>query len=238
MVGFLLGNVVLAYVSNGYTVEFIYFKEIIIASIALLAVPKSLKIDIEEFTGLSKLLPLGMEKTLTSSKETIDKLNNVSDTLNQMAKTYEVDDQDTEIKKKENLNIFTANLLDAIDLYKDNLLYDDLSKTDSEITSKIFNMLLDKQEIDRENLLKCFRQCNSYIVGFDDKNVSKFLEDNIKQMLRAINTAYKISKSDFIWNKKLDENKKSLEIQIKGVSSAITTIAEEIATTNKIDRKI
>ena len=49
IVGFTLGNVVLAYVSNGYTVELIHFKEILIASIGLLAVPKTLEIPIEEF---------------------------------------------------------------------------------------------------------------------------------------------------------------------------------------------
>ena len=46
IVGFCIGNIVLAYVSNGYTVELIHFKEILIASIALLAVPKNISINI------------------------------------------------------------------------------------------------------------------------------------------------------------------------------------------------
>ena len=46
VIGFALGNIVLAYVANGSTVELIHFKEILIASIGLLAVPKTLQIDI------------------------------------------------------------------------------------------------------------------------------------------------------------------------------------------------
>ena len=77
---------------------------------------------------------------------------------------------------------------------------------------------MDKQEIDREALLKIFAECNSYIVGFDDKEVSKYLEENISQMIRAINMAYKISKSNFVWLKKMEENKK------KGENSALIVL--------------
>ena len=58
IVGFAIGNVILAYVSNGYTVELIHFKEILVASIGLLAIPKTIHIDIEEFIGKSKLFPV------------------------------------------------------------------------------------------------------------------------------------------------------------------------------------
>ena len=88
--------------------------------------------------------------------------------------------------------------------------------------------MLDYQEIDREALLKIFADCNSYIVGFDDKEVSQYLEENISQMISVINIAYKISKSNFVWQKKMEENKKTLETQLKGVSKAISGIAKEI----------
>ena len=41
VVGFALGNVILAYVSNGYTVELIHFKEILIAFIRIISCTKS-----------------------------------------------------------------------------------------------------------------------------------------------------------------------------------------------------
>ena len=57
IIGFGLGNVLLAYVSNGYTTELILFKEILIASIGLLVIPRDFKIELEEFIGNSKFLP-------------------------------------------------------------------------------------------------------------------------------------------------------------------------------------
>lgn len=229
IVGFALGNVVLAYVSNGYTVELIHFKEILVASIALLAVPKNVSLDIEEFMAGPRLLPLGRERTLQNSKQTAEKLNYVSDTIEQIASSYEENKQiDEKAKREENKQIFIAELLAELEPYRDNLLYEDMSNTQGVILDKVFTYLLDKQEIEREALLKIFADCNSYIVGFDDKEVSKYLEENINQIIRAINLAYKISKSNFVWQKKIEENQKTMETQLKGVSKAISGIAKEI----------
>ena len=98
----------------------------------------------------------------------------------------------------------------------------------SKIIDEIFELLLDKQEINREQLLEIFARCNSYIIGFDDKNISEYLEENIAQMVRVINMSYKISKSSFVWQKKLQENKKNIKEQLTGVSKAISNIAENI----------
>lgn len=229
IIGFCLGNIVLAYVSNGYTVELIHFKEILIASIGLLAVPKSIQINIKEFVGNSKLLPVFPDRALNKSKETAERLNNVSDTIQEMAKTYKT--RETEIEKvpvQSNKEIFISELLDNLSGYEDNMLYDDISKTDGPIVDEIFKVLVDKQEITRESLLEIFAKCNSYIVGFDDKKISEFLEENIAQMVRVINMSYKISKSNFVWQKKFEENKKNIETQLQGVSRAISNIAENI----------
>ena len=96
------------------------------------------------------------------------------------------------------------------------------------IVNEIFEVLLDKQEIKREDLLEIFAKCNSYIIGFDDNKISEYLEENISQMLRIINMSYKISKSSFVWQRKLDENKKNIENQLQGVSKAISNIASNI----------
>ena len=225
IIGFCLGNVVLAYVSNGYTVELIYFKEILIASIGLLAVPKSIQINIEEFFGSSRCLPTSPAGTLTQTKQTAEKLNNVSQTIKQMAKSYS---EEEKIPEESNLQIFTTELTDNLRGYEQNMLYDDISNTEGKIVKEIFDVLTDKQEITREDLLKIFADCNSYIVGFDDKQISEFLDDNITQMVRVINMSYKISKSSFVWQKKMEENKKNLQNQLNGVSKAISNLAQNI----------
>lgn len=229
IIGFCLGNIVLAYVSNGYTVELIHFKEILIASIGLLAIPKSIQINIEEFMGNSKLLPVFPDRALNKSKETAERLNNVSDTIQEMAKSYKIEkNQAQEETVQSNKDIFISELLDNLNGYENNMLYEDMTKTEGPIVDEIFKLLIDKQEITREQLLDIFAKCNSYIVGFDDKKISEYLEENISQMIRVINMSYKISKSNFVWQKKFEENKKNIETQLQGVSKAISSIAENI----------
>ena len=108
------------------------------------------------------------------------------------------------------------------------MLYDDISKVEGDIVNQLFDILVDKQEITRKDLLQVFANCNSYIVGFEDKQISQYLEDNISQMVRVLNMSYKISKSNFVWMKKLEENKKNMESQLKGVSKAISNLAQDI----------
>ena len=180
IVGFCLGNIVLAYVSNGYTVELIHFKEILIASIGLLAVPKSVQINIKEFVGNSKLLPVFPDRALNKSKETAERLNNVSDTIQEMAKTYKIQENE-QIQEpiQSNKDIFVSELLDNLSGYENNMLYEDISKVDGPIVDEIFKTLVDKQEMTRKSLLEIFAKCNSYIVGFDDNQISEYLEENI-----------------------------------------------------------
>ena len=240
IIGFLLGNIVLAYVSNGYTVELIHFKEILIASIGLLAVPKTLKIDLEEFIGSSKLLPVVPNRALNKSKEMVENLNNVSEAIQEMATTYrgvEMTTFEANTEKNTNKQIFIAELLNTLEPYKDNMLYEDIADTDGKIVNEIFELLLDKQEINQEDLLKIFAKCNSYIVGFDDKEISKYLEENILQIVRCINISYKVSKVNFIWRKKVEENNKNMEKQLNGVSKAIKNMAKNLEKDSEIEEK-
>ena len=232
VIGFALGNIVLAYVSNGYTVELIHFKEILVASIGLLLVPKDLKIDLEEFIGNSKFLPYSSGRALNKSKEVAESLNNVSKAIENIAGTYEEDKENKDIKinkqYEENKKIFITELLNNLENYKENMLYDDISNVKGDIIDKIFKLLIDKQEISRKELLQIFADCNSYIIGFEDKDISKKLEENIMQIVRTINISYAQSKSDFIWKKKIEQNNKNVGKQLKDVSKAIGSMAKNL----------
>ena len=230
IIGFCLGNVILAYVANGNTIELIHFREILIASIGLLAVPKSVQINIEEFIGNNKFLPSFGNNTLNRSSETAEKLNNVSETIQEMADSIKPENEENiEENSKSNKDIFITELLDNLQGYENNILYEDIKKTDGPIIDKIFNILLSKQQIDKDDLLNVFAECNSYILGFDDKQTNKYLEENISQMVRVINMSYKISKTNFVWQKKLEENKKNTKEQLNGVSKAISNLANNLA---------
>ena len=238
IIGFMIGAGILAYISNGGTSELILFKEILIASIGLLAVPKNIQINIEEFLGKSNLLPVSPAGTLTRSKEneTADKLNNVSSALKDIANTYKDSINEDEILVS-NRNIFISELLNQLDNKKDNMLYEDLTKMENNITEEIFNILVKKQKIDRKDLLETFVKFNSFIVGFEDTEISEYLEKNIEEAITCINNAYKISKSNFVLQKKLSENKKTMSTQLGEVSKAISDIAEDIKQDIQIDNK-
>lgn len=228
IIGFVLGNVVLAYVSNGFSVELIHFEEILIASIGLLVFPKNLDIELEEFIGNNKLFPIIPSRALNKSKEIVENLNNVSEAIQTMAKTYKNTEPKTfeeNTEKNENKQIFISELLNNLEPYKDNMLYEDVTNVDGDIINKIFELLIDKQEITNQDLIKIFAECNSYIVGFEDENINKYLNENISQIVRNINVAYKISKSNFIWKKKEEQSKTNMEKQLNEVSKAIKNMA-------------
>ena len=213
-------------------------KEIIIASVALLAVPSKINIPIEELIGKSKFLPSFMGNSLTQGKETANKLNVVSQTIQSMAETYNEKEEKVDTNSAEDdKNIFISELLNNLDNIKDNILYDDLAKTESKLVNDIFLFLLEKQEITRKELLEIFAKNNSYIVGANDEKVSPYLENNIKEALNAINSAFRVGKANFVCKEKIKENKKTMKTQLGQISKAISDIAVQIEENNLEENK-
>ena len=223
IVGFLAGNGILLYASKGTATDLVVFKEALIASLGLLAIPKWVGIDIEELVKSDNMLPEYNKRGLEQSKETIDQLNMVSETIKDIASTYQ-ERNDTNMYFK-NRQAFITELLNNLDGLEENMLYDDMTQTENKIVNELFDILLDKQEIDREDLLKTFAKFNNYIVQYNDEKISKRMNNDIEQIVKAVNYAYKISKSNFIWEEKVKSNKKNVQAQLDGVSKAISSIA-------------
>ena len=234
IVGFILGNVLLTYVANGNVVPIILFREILIASIALLAIPKNVGIEIEDLFGKEKLLPETTGRSLEENKETIYKLNNISETISEMAKSYKeaaatiVDDEELEKQEEYNKNIFVNELKNSLDGLEENIIYDDIYN-DEDIQKDIYKCLLEKEIITKKDLLNIFALHNSYIVGSNIDDNNKSLEKDLSRIIKSINYAYRISNLNFIWKKKVDESKKNVSTQLEGVSEAISNLAEEIS---------
>ena len=223
IVGFLAGNGILLYASKGTATDLVVFKEALIASLGLLAIPKWAGINIEELVKSDNMLPEYNKRGLEQSKETIDQLNMVSETIKDIASIYQ-EKNDTNMYFK-NRQAFITELLNNLDGLEENMLYDDMTQTESKIVNELFDILLDKQEIDREDLLKTFAKFNNYIVQYNDEKISKRMNNDIEQIVKAVNYAYKISKSNFIWEEKVKSNKKNVQAQLDGVSKAISSIA-------------
>ena len=70
------------------------------------------------------------------------------------------------------------------------MLYEDLTKMENKITEELFYILVKKQKIERKDLLETFAKYNSFIVGFEDTEISNYLEKNIEEVITCVNNAY------------------------------------------------
>ena len=114
IIGFLLGNIILSYAANGNTHSVIMVQEILIASIGLLAMPKNMKINIEDFVKDIKYLPKAPDNRLEQKEDMVYKLNNVSDAISEMANTYKEAAatvlEENEVEYTKNKEIFVTEL--------------------------------------------------------------------------------------------------------------------------------
>ena len=150
----------------------------------------------------------------------------MSEAVEQMANSYTDENEKQEELKENNKQIFITELLNATESLEDNILYDNISNVEGEIVNEIFEELLKKQFIKEKDLIDIFAKNNNYIVGFDDDE--RPVKEEVQRMTRAINSAYRVSKMNFIWTKKLKEEKKNVGSQLNGVSKAISAIAEDL----------
>ena len=233
IVGFILGNAILTYVTNGNTGQIIYLQEILIASLGLLLVPASIQIDIEELFGKTKLLQEGASSVLQENKEMIYRLNNVSETISDIADTYKEAAativEEEELEEKQNQKIFVEELLNRLDGLENNILYEDMQNIEeSDMIDDIFKTFVNNQKMTRKDLLDIFASHNNYIIGFDNVELSINIEKDIEKIVAVMNEAYHISKVNFIWQHKIEENKKTMVNQLDGVSRVISSLASDI----------
>ena len=232
IVGFTIGNVVLAYVANGYMADLIVFQEILIASLGLLAIPKNIEINIEDLVGSTKLLPEVTPRDLEENKDTIYKLNSMSETIYDMAESYGeaaatiLSDKELKAQEKSNMDMFVEELKKNLEELEDNMLYEEMYYPTEKLITDIFNYLLDNDVITEKEFVKILEKNNNYIVSFD--NTKSQANEDIYKIVKAINYSYRVSKINFIWKKKMDESKKNVSEQLKGVSQAILKMAQDI----------
>ena len=240
VVGFILGNVLLSYVSNGNTAQIIAFREILIAALGLLIVPKNIKIDIQDLYKDTKLLPETTGRTLEENKETVSKLHNLSETISQMAKEYgEVATTVATTKEKTqesfNQETFEKELKHNLEGKEENLLYDDIYYNEEGILEEIFEILTKKEVITKKEIILTFAKHNNYIMGFQEKKDDQDyeVEEEIEEIVRILNSSYRVSKLNFLLSKKINENRKSVSTQLSGVSEVISNLAEKIEEKNE-----
>lgn len=221
IVGFIIGNMLLTYATNGNTIQIIYFKEILVASLGLLLVPKNIEINISEFFPKDKFLPAGASYRLEENKDTIQKLNTVAETIQEISNVYTNEN-------KKNKEIFIEELNKNINGMEENILYEDISNPNTEIIDDIFKELNENEKLNNEKLINIFQNHNNYLIGFDNEEANTNIQTDIGNIVDTINNSYKMSKINFICNQKINENKKTLSHQLSGVSKVIDSLAKDI----------
>ncbi len=167
----------------------------------------------------------GGTRTIENTTDTVYKLNTVSETINEMSKNYkdESNEEDTENKEK-----FIQTLLDKLDKIKDNILYEELIDEENGLVYEIYDILLKKNSITKDDLVKLLENRNEYILGFDDFDTNFKVEESVNIVVRLINETYKIFNVNNLWKHKIQENKKVIASQLGGVSRAISSVAKSI----------
>lgn len=219
IIGFILGNAILTYVANGNTVPVITIREILIASLGLLLLPKNINIDISDIIGKTKLLPTTGGQ-IEGDKETIYKLNSVSETISEMAKSYK-EVAATTIETEEEIQndskrMFREELLNNIEDFSANILYEDIIEAEDEILNDIYELLEEKEEINQKELIHIFEKNNNYIIGLNNNDEGNLeINNDLNQIVKAINQTYRINKLNLIWKQKEASNKQILANQLR-----------------------
>ena len=90
------------------------------------------------------------------------------------------------------------------------------------------NVLEKDEEIDKDKLLKLLEDNNNYIIGLDNEETKKTIEENLEQIVKTINHTYRINKLNLVWKQREASNKKTLANQLGGVSKVISSLADDI----------
>ncbi len=207
IIGFCVGNAVLTYVTNGNTAPIITIREILVASLGLLLIPKETKINIEDIIPQMKCFPVtsGVLKG-----ETIEKLNTVSETIADMARSYNESAKENLSLEEENREQFVDELYNNLEDIEENLFYDDLIDN-QDILYNIYDELLEKNEMDLESIVNALeKNCESKI-DYEAEDVKKDLND----IVRLVNATFRIHKLNIMWKIKEANNKKVLATQLR-----------------------
>lgn len=233
IVGFILGNVIIAYSANGGTKNIIMFQEILIAACGLLALPKTTKFDIESIFPNTKMLPAPIGK-IEASPETMLKLDSISETISQMSKSYQKD-----TSYENNLKAFEFELQKSMPDLENNILYDYVEENFEDLAKDVFDYIIKEGVLTQNGMVAIFTKHNIYILNSDEDKSDVKMLDSVRKVVKFYNSAFNTCKKDLIWQKKIIEKNKNVSQELNNVKSAIDDISKGIAnesSTKNVDK--
>ncbi|MGN1301282.1 MAG: hypothetical protein ACI4U9_01985, partial [Clostridia bacterium] len=152
--------------------------------------------------------------------ETVQKLNGVSETIAQMANSYNESAKDvleTKDLEEENKDLFLDDLSNNFEDLEDNIFYDDLIENEN-ISEDIYDDLIRNNEMTEENLINILSNNDNCKIAVDTDEAKQ----NIAEVVKVINATYRIHKLNILWKVKEANNKRVLATQLGGVSKVIS----------------
>lgn len=216
MVGFVLGNSLLIYLSNGDTIKIIYFREIFIAALGLLFVPSNIKIEIEDLVGRNKLLSDLGENRLTENEEMLDKLDIISNTISEMV----LDKQEPIANLEEDFKDILFGNLEEI---PNNMFYEDIIHEENHIADDIYRSLQANDILLENDFIEILKNHNNYIIMQDET-----IKNDLQEVIKIINRSYKMLQIEMM---KKQEKNKNLKTMKKGLEDISNVIKNSVKTT-------
>lgn len=209
-IGFILGNIVLAFYSNGSTEVIIGIKEIVVASVALFVIPKKMLIVIDDLFDYNTSLP-GESQTGLIEESTIYKLGAVSDIISGIANN--VVNENNESVTTDEIGSFIKTLNENTCKRCEN--YEKCWKNNYHKIYEITFNAIEKLQIKGEvTTLDLVDSCCEH-----------------KELLtEGLNLSYELYKVNKDWQAKVSEQRSQVSMQLKEVSKELDKVKAEIKT--------
>lgn len=222
IIGFILGNVILTYTTNGNAIVISYFREIFIASIGLLLVPKTIKLDIEDLIGKNKLLSnIGETRLNESDEEVSKKLKIVSDMFYDLMNSKETKIEDLQEE-------FVQEFLDNLEEIDNNIFYEEISKEENGIVSDIYKYIQKNDIIVDKDLINILQAHNNYVFMQDET-----IKNDLQEIIKIANRTYKIIQINIAKQQERNKNIKAISNNLKEATKVIDECAKEIVEKNE-----
>lgn len=225
IVGFILGNSIIIYLSNGQSIQIVYFREIFVAALGLLFVPKNIKLELEDILPKGKLLSDLGENRLTQNDEMFEKINNISNTISEMV----IEEKQIPENLAEEFKDILSQNLDEISY---NIFYEDIIDEENKIIDDIYNLLLKNDIILEKDFMEILKQHNNYVVIQDET-----IKNDLQEMIKIINKSYKMLQIEVAKIQEKNKNISSVKKELKNISSVINSAVKESVNKSKFENK-
>lgn len=217
IVGFVLGNIILAFYANGSTEVIVSLKEIIIASIVLFFLPKRVEVIIDDLFDYNIALPEGNDGYIEES--TMLKLGAACEVVSDMAENVYIKKEDNEV------------ISDAMGSF---------IKTLNDNTCKRCNNYENCWSKNYHNMYETTFNSISLLQSRGEIKIEDIEEsccENKALLADGLNFSYELYKVNQDWQQKMIENKKHISKQLKEISNVLNKVKNEMKATLIVSTK-